>query len=149
MKIQIFLLAAIIGILVTGSAYAAKDDGGGDPQRNRFERLDEDGNGRIDKQEFARGGAVRFGRMDADGDGAVTLAELEDRARREHVERRFQRMDADADGKLTEAEFTAAGDKLFEHLDENADGYLSMGEMERRRHGGGKPNGGKPGGAED
>ena len=141
MKIQIFLLAAIIGLLVTGSAYAATAEGAGDRQRNGFKRLDADGSGRIDREEFAKGGTVRFGRMDADGDGAVTLAEFEDRARREHAERRFQRLDADADGKVTEAEFTAAGDRLFEHLDENGDGYLSMGEMERRRHGGGKPGG--------
>jgi Ca2+-binding EF-hand superfamily protein len=141
MKTQILLLAVIIGILATGSAYAAKDDGDGNPQRNRFERLDEDGNGRVDSQEFAKASAVRFGHMDADGDGAVTLAELEDRARREHVERRFKRMDADEDGRVTEAEFTAAGDRLFQHLDENEDGYLSMGELERRRHGGG--DGGK------
>ncbi len=141
MKTRIFLLAVIVGVLATGSAYAAKGEGGGDPRRNRFERLDEDGNGRVDRQEFAKGGAVMFGRMDADGDGVVTLAELEDKQRRERLTRRFERMDANDDGQVTEAEFTAAGDKLFEHLDENADGALSMGELERRRQGGGKPGG--------
>ncbi len=141
MKTQIVLLAVIVGILVTGSAYAATEDDNGKSHRDRFERLDADGNGRIDKQEFARGGAAMFGRLDADGDGVITLEELEDTARRERIKRRFERMDADADGRVTKAEFAAAGDKLFAHLDENADGYLSMGELERRRHGGGKGGG--------
>ena len=141
MKTQIFLLAAIVGILVAGSAYAAANEAGGNPQRNRFERLDADGNGRVDRQEFARGGDVMFGRLDADGDGAITLAEVEDTARRERLAKRFERMDADGDGRVTKAEFTAAGDRMFAHLDENADGTLSMGELERRRHGGGKPGG--------
>jgi hypothetical protein len=142
MKVQIILLAVIVGILATGTAYAAKNEGDGDPQRNRFERLDADGNGRIDRDEFAKVGDFRFGKLDANGDGAITLAELEDRDRSERLTRRFEHMDADDNGEVTRSEFTAAGDRMFQHLDENGDGFLSMGELERRRHGGG--NGGKP-----
>jgi Ca2+-binding EF-hand superfamily protein len=138
MKTQIILLAVIVGVLAAGSAYAAAADGDGDDRRNRFERLDQDGNGRIDRQEFAKGNDFRFERMDVNGDGAITLAELEDAVRREQVERRFNRMDADADGQVTRAEFAAVGERMFQHLDENADGFLTMGEIERRRHGGGK-----------
>lgn len=136
MKVQIFLLAVIVGILATGTAYAAKDDGDGDPRRDRFERLDADGNGRIDRDEFAKVGDFRFGKLDADGDGVITLAELEERERSERLARRFEHLDADDSGEVTRSEFTAAGDRMFEHLDENGDGTLSMGELERRRHGG-------------
>ncbi len=142
MKIQIVLLAVIVGILATGTAYAAKDEGKGDPRQNRFERLDADGNGRIDREEFAKAGEFRFGKLDANGDGVITLAELEERERSERLARRFAHMDADDSGEVTRSEYTAAGDKMFERLDENGDGSLSMGELERRRHGGG--NGGKP-----
>lgn len=138
MKTQIILLAVIVGVLAAGTAYAATEDSGGDARRSRFERLDADGNGRIDQQEFARAHDVRFARIDADGDGAITLAELENAARKERIERRFKRMDADADGQVTRAEFAAAGDRMFQYLDENEDGYLTMGEIEGRRHGGGK-----------
>ncbi|UCH73809.1 MAG: EF-hand domain-containing protein [Rhodospirillales bacterium] len=134
MKTQIVLLTMIIGILASGAAWAATQSGDGNPQRTRFERVDADGNGRIDRQEFGAAREARFARMDADGNGAITLAELEDAARRDHAARRFERMDADADGQVTRQEFAALGDRMFEHLDENADGYLSMGELERRRH---------------
>lgn len=134
MKTQIVLLAVIVAVLATGSAYAANDDGNGKSRRNMFEQIDANGDGRVDKQEFAKAREIRFGRMDADGDGAVTLAELEDRSRRERTERLFGHIDADGDGRVTMAEFTAAGDKMFARLDGNEDGFLSMGELERRRH---------------
>ncbi len=143
MKTQIVLLAVIVGILLGGTAYAAGADGNGNPGRDRFERIDADGNGRIDRQEFAAAGDARFAWLDADGDGVITLAEVEEKARRERAARRFERIDADGDGAVTRAEFTAAGDTMFAHLDENGDGFLSMGELERRRHGGGKGGAGR------
>jgi len=138
MKMQILLLTIIAGIVAAGSAWAAQDEGDGNRHRNRFERLDTDGNGRIDKQEFAKGGDFVFGRMDVDGNGVVTLAELENHERRERIAKRFKRLDADEDGQVTKAEFAKAGEKFFLRLDENEDGYLSMGELQRRRHGGGQ-----------
>ncbi|MDH3229009.1 MAG: EF-hand domain-containing protein [Alphaproteobacteria bacterium] len=139
MKTQIFLPAVIIGILATGAAYAASDDGDGNPRLNRFERLDEDGDGRIDRAEFANSGDVKFSSMDANGDGVMTMAELDEYERLQRITRRFKRMDADADGLVTGAEFAAARDKMFEHLDKDADGFLTTDDMKRRRHGGGKP----------
>jgi len=140
MKTQIFLLAVIVGVLAAGSAYAANavGEGDGDARRNRFQRIDTNGDGRIDAQEFAKAHEVRFERMDANGDGVVTQAELEESARKERAERHFKRLDADGDGQVTKAEFAAVGDRMFQHLDADADGYLSMGEVQRRRHGGDK-----------
>jgi len=57
---------------------------------------------------FAGGAALavpgdRFARMDTNGDGAVTAAELQQRAAT-----RFQKLDADRNGSLTQAELQAA-----------------------------------------
>jgi len=142
MKTNILLLAVIVAILGAGSALAAT---GGDNANNgdkrmkdRFDRLDQDGNGRVDAEEFKAGGKFLFGKMDVDGDGVIAMAELEEHERADRLAKRFERMDADGDGKVTTAEFAQAGVKLFQRLDENEDGYLSRGELEKRRHGGGK-----------
>ena len=139
MNIRSTLVALAISAALPGMALAATGgDNGHQGMKNRFDRLDQDGNGRVDSEEFAAGGKFLFGKLDVDGDGIVTMAELEDRERAERIAKRFERMDADGDGKVTAAEFTQAGAKLFERLDENEDGFLSKGELEKRRHGGGK-----------
>jgi len=138
MKSRILLAAAIAGVVAAGPARAAMADDNGDPRQNRFERLDENGDGRVDKAEFANGGAKRFDSMDANADGVVTMAEFEEFDRRQRIERRFRRMDADGDGFVTEAEFAAIGDGMFDRLDTNADGFLTTDDMRHRRHGGRK-----------
>ena len=133
------LIAVVISAALPGAALAATNDDSGDKRmKDRFDRLDQDGNGRVDRDEFAAGGKFRFGKMDMDGNGIITLAELEDHARRDRIAKRFERMDADNNGQVTTEEFAEAGAKLFQRLDENEDGYLSKGELKRPRHGGGK-----------
>lgn len=139
MKFRNTLIALAISAIIPGVALAATSNDNGDKRmKDRFDRLDRDGNGRIDAEEFKAGGKFVFGKMDVDGDGIITMAELEDHERAERIAKRFERMDADADGKVTTGEFAQAGAKLFQRLDENEDGYLSKGELEKRRHGGGK-----------
>jgi Ca2+-binding EF-hand superfamily protein len=139
MKIRSTLIALAISAALPGIALAATGGGNGHQgMKDRFGRLDQDGNGRVDRDEFKAGGKFLFGKMDVDGDGVITMAELEDHERRERIAKRFEHMDADADGQVTTGEFAKAGAKLFERLDENEDGYLSKGELEKRRHGGGK-----------
>ncbi len=133
------LLALALSTALPGVALAATNDDSGDKRMNdRFDRLDQDGNGRVDRDEFAAAGKFRFGKMDVDGNGIITLAELEEHARRDRIAKRFERMDADGDGQVTTGEFAEAGAKLFQRLDENEDGYLTKGELKRPRHGGGK-----------
>lgn len=139
MKIRSILIALAISAALPGVALAATGEGNGHQgMKDRFDRLDMDGNGRVDQEEFKAGGKFMFARMDVDGDGVITMAELEDRERAERIAKRFERMDADSDGTVTTDEFAQAGEKLFQRLDENEDGYLSKGELEKRRHGGGK-----------
>lgn len=139
MNIRSTLIALAISAALPGMALAATGGDSGDKRmKDRFDRLDQDGNGRVDREEFEARGKFLFGKLDIDGDGIITMAELEDHERAERIAKRFERMDADGDGKVTTAEFTQASAKLFERLDENEDGFLSKGELEKRRHGGGK-----------
>jgi len=88
--------------------------------RNRFARLDGDGDGKLTRSEIeaaqaaaesqggpggiaGRRGAGGMMRADADGDGAVTRDEVEAQTRQ-----RFERLDADKDGKVTGEEMMAA-----------------------------------------
>lgn len=151
MKFRNTLIALAISAALPGVALAAtsEDSGANGDKRmkDRFDRLDQDGNGRVDRDEFKAGGKFLFGKMDVNGDGVITLAELEEHERAERIAKRFEHMDGDGDGKVTTNEFAQAGAKLFQRLDENEDGYLSKGELEKRRHGGGKggPDGGPEG----
>ena len=139
MNIRSTLIALAVYAALPGLALAATGGDDGDKRvKDRFDRLDQDGNGRVDREEFEAGGKLLFSRIDIDGDGIITMAELEDNQRAERIAKRFERMDADDDGKVTTAEFTDAGERLFVRLDGNEDGYLSKGELEKRRHGDGK-----------
>ena len=42
-------------------------------------------------------------------------------------------MDQDGDGNVSRAEFVAKTDRMFERLDENADGTLTKAELEAAR----------------
>lgn len=139
MKIRNTLIAVAVSATLPGMALAATGgDNGHQGMKDRFDRLDQDGNGRVDQEEFKAGGKFLFDKMDVDGDGVITMAELENHERAERIAKRFERMDANDDGQVTTDEFAQAGAKLFQRLDANEDGYLSKGELEKRRHGGGK-----------
>ena len=83
----------------------------------RFATLDTNGDGMVTAEELIAAGVDRAAeraadmaakmleRLDADGDGALSLAEMPDRA-----ERGFDRLDADDDGAVTREEFEAAAD---------------------------------------
>jgi Ca2+-binding EF-hand superfamily protein len=84
---------------------------GGDLETDLFERLDQDGDGQISRDEFdagalaeARRDAMRqhvFARLDRDGSGGITPDELPDPVRR------LEAMDADGDGIVTREEARA------------------------------------------
>ncbi len=40
----------------------------------------------------------------------------------------LSRMDSDGDGKVTKSEFMAGHEKMFEHMDQNADGVIDQAE---------------------
>ncbi len=137
MKTSILVIAACIGLATPSLALAAKGDGEGDGNRiqKRFERMDQDSNGRVTLEEVNTVREKRLARVDANGDGAVTLEELEEASKREsrHGARRFERMDLNGDGKVTADESAEVTAMWFEKVDKNGDGGITIGELQQWR----------------
>lgn len=78
MKLRNTLIALAISATLPGVALVAtsEDNGanGDKPMKDRFDRLDQDGNGRIDGEEFKAGGKFLFGGLAALGGEARPLA---------------------------------------------------------------------------
>lgn len=115
--------------------------------------MDQDGDGRISREEFRPPEEPRghggFLRADSDGDGAVTLAEVE-AAMQERIDRMRERMtagftamDSDGDGRVTRDEMA---EHAFSRLDADGDGYITEQEARDRHRQRGK---GRPGAPDD
>ncbi len=94
--------------------------------RETFERLDDDGNGQLNIDEFHdRPGTDRFGELDHNQDGYITKTEWHGSSRS------FSQLDRNGDGKLTRAEFSDQKyDRIavFQELDINDDGVITRDE---------------------
>ncbi len=100
----------------------------GDRPRPTLAELDQDGNGRLSRNEFP-GPDEAWRRLDRNADGWISAEELEgagppappapggDRAEA------FRRADTDGDGRVSRREFRGT-DTLFDRLDRNHDGFL-------------------------
>jgi Ca2+-binding EF-hand superfamily protein len=93
-------------LLASGLALAAppcmKSMGGpgcGQGKHGRMMSYDEDGDGKISKQEHMKRVEARFNRYDKNGDGTITKDEFAVRPNK-----RFKAMDADGDGYVTREE---------------------------------------------
>jgi hypothetical protein len=116
-------------ILIAGAACAmatsafAQGMGGG---RN----LDANGDGKIDKTEYASTAKTMLERMDTNKDGKIAASELPAGGGAGGFMARFVGdADADKDGSITAAELTASREAAFVRLDTNKDGSLSQEEM--------------------
>ena len=102
-------------------------------------RADRNHDSLISADEYLADAGRRFGRLDENGDGTVEKAEVDRAAERiakrirAGMERALSRNDADGDGKVTRAESDAAASKRFASLDEDADGSLRPADFRRRR----------------
>jgi Ca2+-binding EF-hand superfamily protein len=140
------LRAAMLALLALGlapaGALAASHD------RDTFIReQDENGDGKVSKDEFAETREKEFARQDANHDGGIShdeyvadfKARLEARlaslpadqrdTQRERelkqVEVRFGILDSDKSGKITRAEYAYSGWRMFVRHDTDNDGFVS------------------------
>ncbi|MES1925602.1 EF-hand domain-containing protein [Salinisphaera sp. T31B1] len=104
---------------------------------------DTNSDGQISRAEARSAQARNFERMDNDGDGRIDFATFADRApgvphadadsNQTQLEAMlrpwFEDMDADDDGQLSASEYRDAADPLFDALDTNGDGQVTRDEM--------------------
>ncbi len=119
--------------LSLAAAGALAEDKKGDP----FDRLDANGDGKVNAAEMSAHGEAMFAEADADGDGLVTREEMRAVHEARRAERRKQySADKNDDGVVDRTEFINAAQARFDALDENGDGVLSEDEQphRHRRH---------------
>ncbi len=110
---------------------------GGGPGAAALARLDDDGDGRVAVEEARRVLRAQLRRHDRDGDGALDRDEYEGfwlERMRPMVARSFQLWDEDADGRVTDGELERRIRMLFWRFDHNGDGVITPGEWRRRLH---------------
>lgn len=147
------------GELTRDEMRALRETERSDRARERFLRMDANGDGAVSEAEMMAAREQRddrkgdrrkkmremaLERFDADGDGQLSEAERMT-AREAMKERRGERkgkrkdrradrpkLDADGNGTVSRAEFTAMSDALFTRMDANGDGVLTRGEGRKR-----------------
>lgn len=160
--------------LLPGSLAAMEADGEGrkstgtprpgGPDFGKFLKLhDLDGDGRVSPTEFAaseRAGRLSeearakiFDRLDKNGDGFIAADELQLK-RRDRALPFLKKADTDGDGRINRAEFLANPpfpkvaekrlNRMFDHMDQNGDGFLDAKDPRARRNRGRPPHGPRP-----
>lgn len=148
------LLAALVLAIGTGTAAivaapALAQDGASRSDRmerraektkKRFERLDRNGDGVVDRSEIERPLQRSFKRADKNGDGVLDEGEIEALKNRpsrrggpkrgERLAKRLQRADRDRDGRVTEQEFMRLRPGWFRRADRDRDGAVTSSELQ-------------------
>lgn len=126
-----------------------------------FDRLDVNGDGRLDEADRTARQQARFDRMDTNSDGQLSFEEFT--ARPERAQRGEQRAEranwrgrrgggmhmmrmagAKADGPVTKADFVAAALARFDRMDANGDGTVTAEERRAARPQRANRQGGQP-----
>jgi Ca2+-binding EF-hand superfamily protein len=113
-----------------------------------FKNSDKDADGRLSKAEATDMHEKKFAHLDANSDGFIGKDEAKQVEPPKHGGAKgagwFGKLDTNADGKLSRSELDQGGE-LFDRLDRDDDGVLSVGEMKMKGHGRGEKHRGKPG----
>ena len=104
-----------------------------------FKAMDTNSDGKVTREEHAAGARAMFEKMDANHDGKVTAAEMDaahrtiaggDAGKNElSAAEKIKAVDQDSDGVLTAAEHAQASRAMFDKMDANHDGTLTVEEM--------------------
>lgn len=120
------------GLLSSEELKAAQQDRRKGVGSKLFSKMDTNGDGSIQAGEF-RGDPEQFARLDTNQDGSLTREELGRAAhlgKGKRIGKLFETMDANDDNKIERSEFRG-NDQQFARLDENNDGWLSRGELQK------------------
>ena len=99
-----------------------------DPE-SRFERLDEDGDGKLSRDELSMLARARFDELDRDGDDALDLDEFREMEGVRDPKATFRRLDTNEDGRIAKEELPEWLRPRFESVDTNSNGFVDEDEM--------------------
>jgi Ca2+-binding EF-hand superfamily protein len=119
------LLVALL-VLAAPAAFAKEEAAKAHDPRAAFAETDENGDGRVDREEFHHRMVEIFFHGDRDKDGYMTSEEL---AGAVEFPKDFEDADRDGDARISLYEFIQVRFATFDEVDANRDGVLSVDEV--------------------
>lgn len=113
------ILIALIMAISAMPAYASGDV---------FDKIDIDGNKKIDKKEFTDTVLKSFDKLDKNKDGYLSREEYKE-ANIPNSDESFNELDTDKDGRVSKDEFSKGAEKHFKIMDKNGDGFIDKNEF--------------------
>jgi Ca2+-binding EF-hand superfamily protein len=104
--------------------------------------MDMDRDGKLSATEHVNGSKRMFGKMDVNGDGTVTAAEMDaaqaamppdPNARAMSSQDKIKAIDTNKDGSLSAEEHATGAKTMFEKMDKDKDGFLTVAELQKGR----------------